>query len=757
MKAEQGQRPSMSVEEFPGARMHASLWAMVSTPHATAVPAAASDAPPREICIATPDIVGPTRNGGIGTACAAIARIWAAAGHRVTILYVRGEFTEGEAIEASVARYAAEGIALVPCPPAPHHLTMPAPLQPAYDTFYWLRDRYFDLIYFPEWTGCGHYTLAARRLGVCFQDTGIIVGTHSPTLWHLEGNRRLHVNLDPLWADALERGAVAAADAVVSPSRYMLKWLGGAGWSLPEVCHVLPNPMPAHTRIAPARSAAPPIRELVFFGRLEARKGLLLFLAALRRLEPDLLARLSVTFLGKPGDAAGDSLRAIAAARPTQVAGWQMLTDLDAAGAGRYVSGEGRLAVIPSLVENSPMTVLECLGLGIPFLAAEVGGIPELLCADDRARHLFSPTPTALARAISQAVVVGLGPARLAAELETEAVDGAWRDVVATYAALPAPRKATEERTPRVSVVLVTRNRPQTLLQAIEGLRAQTWQNLEVVLVDDGSDQPEAIAALDALEADFASREWKMLRQGNRYLGAARNAGWRLASGDFVLFHDDDNISLPQLVATLMRAAERSGADIVTAAMAVFEGDAPPEGGITAAAEIFAPVGGVFAAGLFGNLYGDAHALFRRGSLERLGGFTEDFGVGHEDWELFARATLSGMVVAAVPEPLFWYRISPDSMLRLRRDPDADFMRSGRPFLDLLPPQLRPVLAYAMGRANATASVTPAPDGTLSQFVQGCIAFSARPVIGLPLRVGWWAARPMLRLLLGTARRGRQR
>jgi hypothetical protein len=179
-------------------------------------------------------------------------------------------------------------------------------------------------------------------------------------------------------------------------------------------------------------------------------------------------------------------------------------------------------------------------------------------------------------------------------------------------------------------------------------------------------------------------------------LGAARNLGWRQSAGEYIIFHDDDNLSLPHLVETYVRAAQKSTADIVTAAMATFEGDDLPDSGIEYAEEIFAPLGGVLSAGVFMNLYGDAHACIRRDALERLGGFSEDHGVGHEDWELFARATIHGMKVLSVPEPLFWYRISKDSMLRTSRTPEANLLRSGRPFLQLLPVQYRAAMAHAL-------------------------------------------------------------
>ena len=61
--------------------------------------------------------------------------------------------------------------------------------------------------------------------------------------------------------------------------------------------------------------------------------------------------------------------------------------------------------------------------------------------------------------------------------------------------------------------------------------------------------------------------------------------------------------------------------------------------------------------GTFKNCFGDAASLVRRSAFEALGGFTEDSGVGHEDWELWVRAVLRGYHILVVPEPLYWYRV----------------------------------------------------------------------------------------------------
>ncbi|STV64754.1 glycosyl transferase [Klebsiella pneumoniae subsp. pneumoniae] len=55
----------------------------------------------------------------------------------------------------------------------------------------------------------------------------------------------------------------------------------------------------------------------------------------------------------------------------------------------------------------------------------------------------------------------------------------------------------------------------------------------------------------------------------------------------------------------------------------------------------------------FSNCFGDANALIRKEVFEKVGGFTEDYGLGHEDWEFFAKISLQGYKLQIVPEPLF--------------------------------------------------------------------------------------------------------
>lgn len=630
------------------------------------------------ICIASPDFNGPVRNGGIGTASRALAETLVQAGHQVTALYALGEWCEQGVIGDWVEDYARSGVTLVPCP-GPEDLVVEAPqaAQIAWRVYRWLAGQAFDLIYFPEWSGCGYFAIQAKRMGMAFADTPLVVITHSPTLWHVEGDNQLLTHRYFLLNDDLERGSVEHADAVVSPSDYMLGWMRDNGWSLPPATYVQPNLSPAHTAGADGGQTVQPIEEIVFFGRLEPRKGIKIFAAALDRLFDGDGPRPRVTFLGKPSAGSGfDSLSFI----KTRAKRWgvkpAILTDKDARGAVDYLAQPGRLAVIASLVDNAPYTIQECLERGIPFVASRVGGIPEMIDPRDVERVLFAPTPPGITAALREVLAQGAAPAR--ARIDPDANTRAWAGF-RPASAKPKARAAPRPRAggPRISVCLVHYQRPDLLEQALAGLERQTFTDFEVILVDDGS-SPEVRERLDALRPRFETRGWKIIFQDNQYLGAARNRAAAEARGAWLLFHDDDNVAMPFMLEAYLSAAENARADIVTAAMATFAGlKPPPEKPRT----VWLFTGPARAFGAIENIYGDANALIRRDAFEALGGFTETYGVGHEDWEFYSKAVLAGRVLVSVPEPLFHYRVADDSMLRAEKNP-ANFQRNIRPYLD---------------------------------------------------------------------------
>lgn len=649
---------------------------------------------PLNVCIATSDIVGPVRNGGIGTWYHALACALAEAGHKVTVLWALGDWCENKTLDHWRDYYASKNVEFIPLPAyGGSEIAASMWVRISYEIYQWLKDKAFDVVHFHEWRGHGFYSLLAKRQGLALQNSVCCVGTHSPVLWHKYGMAEYVTEFDDLQIDFMERQSVAQADVVVSPSRYMLKWITDQGWKLPKRVEIRQY---IQSHYLPSQSfeglERRDVTEIVFFGRLETRKGLALFCDAIDKLKP--ANDISIAFLGKKSWINGIETETYLCERAKNWnIPWQIVDDRDHAGAIEYLRQPGRLAVIASLLENSPNTVLECLSNQVPCLCTDVGGNPELIAEEDRSRITFPVRPAALAEKLDEAIRNGFMPGRPAMHPEeTKRQWLQWHEGLSADEFAPRP---TGEEYPLVSICLVHRNRQELLKQAIESLRNQDYPNLEVVLVDDGSTSDEALQYLSSLEPEFAQRNWQIVRQENKYLGAARNNAARRARGEFLLFMDDDNVARSREVRTLVSAMRHSGADILTCPFDAFNGaDAPSER--AEALRRWLPLGGAAAVGVFSNLFGDANALFRKEVFFAVGGFTEDYGIGHEDWELFGQAVMKGYTLQVVPESLFWYRVNSTSMLRTTNH-FANHSRSLRPFLAATPEALRPVIEYAQG------------------------------------------------------------
>ncbi len=668
--------------------------------------------PPRRICIATPDILGPIRNGGIGTAYHHVARMLAAWGHEVVIAYVNANADDAESMAATRDLYAGFGVGFEPIAPRP---ASDSPLArgpaPTWALLDWMRarERPFDIVHVSEWRGLGYGPLLAKALGLDFATTHFVVKGSSPTLWSLEGNRQLVSTEEELGWVFMERRSVELADTVICGSAHLLGWMRAAGYDLPARSFVWPNVFPAPDP-APAAAAGRAARdgaalsEVVFFGRLEPRKGLVLFADAVSRLARRGQAPTRVTFLGKP---AGnfDALAFIERA----ARGWPLevrtLTEHGAAEAVAYLAAEpGRLAVIPSLLENASIAVTECLQAGIPFVAAATGGTPELVDPADHARALVPPDHAALGDRLAELAAAPLRAVRprrdFAAALD---VWRRWHAQAGPFAAA-AERCAARARqaaaeTPRVTVCLVHHERPALLRMAADSVLAQDYPDLDAVLVDDGSETPAARAALDAVEADFAPRGWRVIRQENRYLGAARNAAAAAAEGEWLLFLDDDNVLFPDAVSRLVRAARFAGADCVPAASIRFSGQGDPRTDAASHETTIRFLGAARAWNRLRNVAGDACALLRRDAFEAAGGFTDVYGLGLEDTELFNRLMVAGRRIEPLPDPVYYYRkhaaASMIDMMEDRYRAEACRARALGPHLEGLPADERAYGAYA--------------------------------------------------------------
>ena len=94
---------------------------------------------------------------------------------------------------------------------------------------------------------------------------------------------------------------------------------------------------------------------------------------------------------------------------------------------------------------------------------------------------------------------------------------------------------------PTVSVIIPTRNRAQYILQTLDSVFAQTYNEYEVIVVDDGSTD-DTVSLLDPL---IASKKIRYLLQDPQGVSAARNRGISQALGSYIAFLDSDDLFMP--------------------------------------------------------------------------------------------------------------------------------------------------------------------------------------------------------------------
>ena len=624
------------------------------------------------------------RNGGIGTHNWLLAHLLASQGWYVHVLYC-GSLRSRKEMEGVAERVAKAGIGWSYYEDFDGPETREVPdvfdslnLELSDRVRYALEELHaqhrFDLAEFGDWGGLGFRSVQARRTGVAFADLPILVRLHSSSQWMREGNRQWPAGIREPEIDYLERYAFEHADFQVSPSRYMLDYARRIGWAVRPDARVIPYAYPA-AEFQPAQGDAGsegPL-ELVFFGRLETRKGLEVFIQAVRQLEP----RPPVTFLGRvnelsSGASALTYIKTEMSGRPIT-----LLLDHNREEALHYLAEGNRLAVMPSLLDNSPFVVIECLSNGLPFVTSNVGGVPELVTDPEASeRLLFDPTPRDLLRCLRAYLSTPSAANRALHERCRQLADVERHNalVAVDYGSLvqesgvrsqesgvskdpssltPDSCLLSPDSCPLVTIGMAHYNLGGYLPQALASLAEQTYRNLEVIVIDDGSTDPLSQKVFAQQEARYP--QFRFLRQENAGIGATRNRALAEAHGEFFLTVDADNVARPDMIERFVAALQRNpDLSAVSCYYLAFRNDDELRRGVHSYA--YRPAGGPHILACCRNVYGDANALFRTAALRSVGGYETDRDTSWEDLEVFVKLVHAGHRVDVLPDYLFYYR-----------------------------------------------------------------------------------------------------
>ena len=191
--------------------------------------------------------------------------------------------------------------------------------------------------------------------------------------------------------------------------------------------------------------------------------------------------------------------------------------------------------------------------------------------------------------------------------------------------------------TPLVSVIIPAYNAEVFIARTLQSVLNQTYQNLEIIVIDDGScDRTSEIVT----EISLQDSRLRLLQQPNSGVATARNLGIQMSQGEFIAPIDADDLWYPQNLEKQLRAfasADSSVGLVYSWSVDIDEEDLLQGGFYTSELE-----GNVYEALVYRNFISNASAaMIRRACFEKVGGYDpklkQQNAQGCEDWDIYLR------------------------------------------------------------------------------------------------------------------------
>lgn len=199
----------------------------------------------------------------------------------------------------------------------------------------------------------------------------------------------------------------------------------------------------------------------------------------------------------------------------------------------------------------------------------------------------------------------------------------------------------------RVSIIMPCYNDGAYIEEAVASIKAQTYPDIELVIIDDGSDEPDTIAIIEKLAASGAT----VIHTNHLRPAGARNAGIAAATGEYILPVDSDDLIEPSYVEKAVQILDEN----------------KKIGVVYCHADLFGEQTGPWELPdysldkmLLDNIV-FVTAMFRKQDWEAVGGYRTTMEHGMEDYDFWLSILELDREIYQLPETLFHYRIKPVS------------------------------------------------------------------------------------------------
>lgn len=540
-----------------------------------------------------------------------------------------------------------------------------------------------DIIESQEYNGIPYYVLERRLQQAGFlEGTPVVLTLHSPDFLLQRINGYTGFELPAFMRGWMERQCMARADALTCPSHWLARRIREHIARDKRPIEIHRCPLDPHAQGQIRRQIVPGVRPRVLYvGRLEVRKGVFQLLEA-----ADTLWREGLDFelclagadqpLAESGGTVWERLKSKYSG-PLRAGRLRWLGNLNKEELDD-IRARSHFQVLPSIWENFPYAAIEAMLAGCPLLASNSGGQAELL-SGNLGGYLFDhDIPGDFTKALRYMLALST------AELEEIGREGSRRvkafcDPVSCadaritlyeqlIAELPkrpqsypfaddlpegSDRKFVEDEEDGTTVIIPHYKDSIWIEAAVDSVLTSNEENLQVLVVDDGSDDAESLAALRRLE----EREDAHIRVEYRpHMGlpATRNAGAKMASTKYIAFLDADDRFEPNFISRARYVLDTYREVDLVYSWVQYTGDSNE---VCPAWDLSFPIL------LVQNQLVPA-CVMRRGAYLAMGGEDESMTQGLEDWEGWIRFHAQGGRGVCLSECLVRYNVRKDSMYR---------------------------------------------------------------------------------------------
>lgn len=195
---------------------------------------------------------------------------------------------------------------------------------------------------------------------------------------------------------------------------------------------------------------------------------------------------------------------------------------------------------------------------------------------------------------------------------------------------------------PLVSVIIPCFNHGEYIDDTVQSILDQSYENIEIVIVDDGSTDQFTIDFLSG----YKQQNTKIIWQENKKTSAARNKGFSHTIGEYILTIDADDLIDHSFVEKSVRILETYPRIGAVSAWAICFGEET---------YTWQPSGGSIE-NFISDINCPSMALIRRNVWLQNGGFDEKLQIGYEDWDFWLCTTSNGWYIHILHEYLYYYR-----------------------------------------------------------------------------------------------------